>query len=155
MKHSLAPKQYLILLAVMLTASLGDTLLSRGMKQVGAVDTHHLGLLFHAIFNLNIVAGIVLLIGFFACYMVALSWADLTFVMPATAFGNVMIALLSRFWLHEHLSVSRWIGILLLTCAVGFVANGPSRTEHSPESDPFAGPKKPSSLARMDSGVGL
>lgn len=155
MKHSLAPKQYLILLAVMLTASFGDTLLKRGMSQVGTVDMHHLGLLFHAIFNLNIVIGIILLIGFFASYMVALSWADLTFVMPATAFGNVMIALLSRFWLHENLSVSRWIGILLLTCAVGFVANGPSRTEHSPESDPFAGPKKPSSLARMDSGVGL
>jgi drug/metabolite transporter (DMT)-like permease len=156
MKHSLAPKQYLILLAVMLTASVGDTLLSRGMSQMGPVDTHHLGLLFHAIFNLNIVAGIVLLIGFFACYMVALSWADLTFVMPATAFGNVMVALLSRFWLHEHLSISRWVGILLLTCAVGFVANSPSRTEHSPESDPFAGPpSKPSSLARMDSGVGL
>jgi len=156
MKHTLAPQQYLVLLAVMLTASVGDTLLSRGMSQVGAVDMQHLGRLFHAIFNPNIVAGIVLLIGFFACYMVALSWADLTFVMPATAFGNVMVALLSRFWLHEHLSVSRWIGILLLTCAVGFVANSPSRTEHGPDSDPFAGPPaKSSSLAQMDSGVGL
>jgi drug/metabolite transporter (DMT)-like permease len=156
MKHTLAPRQYLVLLAVMLTASVGDTLLSRGMSQVGAVDLHHLGMLFHALLNLNIVAGIILLIGFFACYMVALSWADLSFVMPATAFGNVIIALLSRFWLHEHLSVSRWVGILLLTCAVGFVANSPSRTEHSPDSDPFAGPPaKPSSLSQMDSGIGL
>ena len=45
--------------------------------------------------------GIALLIGFFASYLTALSWADLTFVMPATAFGNVIVALLSRFWLHE------------------------------------------------------
>jgi len=74
--------------------------------------------------------------------MTALSWADLTFVMPATAFGYVVIALLSRFWLHEHLSIYRWIGILLITSAVGFVANSPSRTEH-PE------------LNRMDSGVAL
>jgi drug/metabolite transporter (DMT)-like permease len=155
MKHALAPKQYLILLAVMLTASVGDSLLSRGMSQVGAVDMQHLDLLIRAITNLNVVAGIILLIGFFASYMVALSWADLTFVMPATAFGNVMVALLSRYWLHEHLSVSRWFGILLLTCAVGFVANSPSRTEHSPDSDPFAGPPKPSSLAQMDSGIGL
>ena len=156
MKHTLTPQRYLILLAVMLTASVGDTLLSRGMSQVGPVDLHHLGLLLHALANINVIAGILLLIGFFASYTTALSWADLTFVMPATAFGNVMVALLSRFWLHEHLSVSRWVGILLLTCAVGFVANSPSRTEHSPESDPFAGPtKKTSSLARMDSGVGL
>ena len=62
--------------------------------------------------------------------MTALSWADLTFVMPATAFGNVVIALISRFMLHEHLpSLSRWFGILLLTSAVGFVANSPARTD--------------------------
>ena len=131
MKHTLTPQRYLILLCVMLTASVGDTLLSRGMAQVGAVDFHHLGLLFHALLNPYIISGIVLLIGFFACYMTALSWADLTFVMPATAFGYVVVALLSRFWLHEHLSIYRWAGIALITCAVGFVAGGPSRTEHT------------------------
>ena len=132
MKHHLTPQQYSILIAVMVTASLGDALLSRGMSQLGPVSLHHPAILFHALFNLNIVAGILLLIGFFASYMTALSWADLTFVMPATAFGNVLIALLGRFWLHEHLSLSRWFGILLLTCAVGFVADGPARTEHPP-----------------------
>ncbi|SFS16915.1 hypothetical protein SAMN05421771_3001 [Granulicella pectinivorans] len=129
MKHRLAPSQYAVLLAVVLTASFGDALLSRGMAQVGPADLHHLTLLLHALTNPNIVVGIFLLIGFFACYMTALSWADLTFVMPATAFGNVVIALISRFMLHEHLSLSRWFGILLLTSAVGFVANSPARTD--------------------------
>ncbi len=129
MTHRLSPRQYATLAAVVFTASFGDALLSRGMTQVGSVDLHHLPLLFHALANLNVVLGIVLLIGFFASYMTALSWADLTFVMPATAFGNVVIALLSRFFLHEHLSLSRWIGILLLTSAVGFVANRPVRTD--------------------------
>ncbi len=129
MTHRLAPSQYGTLLAVVLTASVGDALLSRGMAQVGPVDLHHLPLLLHALLNLNIIVGIVLLIGFFASYTAALSWADLTFVMPATAFGNVLIALISHFWLHEHLPVSRWVGIFLITCAVGFVANRPARTE--------------------------
>lgn len=145
MKHKLKPSQYAILVAVMLTASVGDTLLSHGMSQIGAVDLHHLGLLFHALANPYIIAGIVLLIGFFASYMTALSWADLTFVMPATAFGYVVVALLSRFWLHEHLSIYRWAGILLIVCAVGFVAGGPSRTDHDPTH-----PK----LDVMDSGAG-
>jgi drug/metabolite transporter (DMT)-like permease len=144
MKHRLKLSQYAILLTVMLTASVGDTLLARGMSQVGPVDLHHLGLLFHALSNPNVVAGIVLLIGFFASYMTALSWADLTFVMPATAFGYVVVALLSRFWLHEHLSLYRWAGIALIVCAVGFVAGGPSRTEH---------PTHPE-LDIMDSGAG-
>lgn len=145
MKHVLRPSQYAILITIMLTASVGDTLLSRGMAQVGQVDLHHLGLLWHALFNPFVIAGIVLLIGFFASYMTALSWADLTFVMPATAFGYVVVALLSRFWLHEHLSLYRWAGIFLIVCAVGFVAGGPSRTE-----DPASHPE----LDLMDSGAG-
>ena len=76
-----------------------------------------------------IAAGIVLLIGFFASYLTALSWADLTFVLPTTAFGNVIVALLARFWLHEPISLQRWLGILLITLGVGFVANGPAVTE--------------------------
>lgn len=146
MKHTLKPSQYAILIAVMLTASVGDSLLSRGMAQVGAVDMQHLGLLWKALFNPFVVSGIVLLIGFFASYMTALSWADLTFVMPATAFGYVVIALLSKFWLHEQLSVYRWTGIVLIVCAVGFVAGGPSRTEDSTPEHPH--------LDVMDSGVG-
>jgi drug/metabolite transporter (DMT)-like permease len=74
----------------------------------------------------------VLLIGFFASYLTALSWADLTFVLPATAFGNVIVALLSRFWLHEAISPERWAGILLITVGVGFVAQGPPLTERPP-----------------------
>jgi drug/metabolite transporter (DMT)-like permease len=130
MKHTLKPSQYAVLVAIMLTASIGDSLLSRGMGQVGKVDLQHLGLLWKALFNPYVDGGIVLLIGFFACYTAALSWADLTFVMPATAFGYVVIALMGRFWLHERLSASRWAGIGLIVCAVGFVAGGPSRTEH-------------------------
>ena len=148
MKHRLKGSQYAVLMAVMLTASVGDTLLSRGMAQVGPVGLHHLGLLWHALANPYVIAGIVLLIGFFASYMTALSWADLTFVMPATAFGYVVIALLSRFWLGEQLSAYRWAGIALIVCAVGFVADGPSKTE-SPV--PIADRRE---LTVMDSGVG-
>lgn len=129
MSSRLAPRQYFVLLAVVLTASFGDALLRRGMLQVGPADIHHLGLLIRALANINVICGIVLLIGFFATYMTALSWADLTFVMPATAFGNVVVALISRYMLQEHLSPSRWFGILLLTSAVGFVAGSPARTE--------------------------
>lgn len=149
MKHRLSAQQYLILLAVMLTASVGDTLLSRGMAQVGAVDVHHLWLLWHALFNPYVDSGIILLIGFFASYMTALSWADLTFVMPATAFGYVVVALLSHFWLHEHLSLYRWAGIALIVCAVGFVAGGPSRTEIAEDEG-----RPHHELDIMDSGVG-
>ena len=153
MKHRLKLSQYAVLLAVMLTASVGDSLLSRGMAEVGPVDMHHLGRLWHALFNVYVMAGIILLIGFFASYMSALSWADLTFVMPATAFGYVVVALLSRLWLGERLSAYRWAGIVLIVCAVGFVANGPSRTEQPADSSSAVSPVT-EDLAVMDAGAG-
>ena len=130
MKHRLTLSQYLILLAITLTAPLGDALLARGMRQIGTVDLHHLGLLWHALFNPFVDLGIVLLIAFFATYTTALSWADLTFVMPATSLSYIVIALMGHVLLGEHLALTRWLGVFLIVCAVGFVAGGPSRTEH-------------------------
>ena len=71
------------------------------MATMPPITLAHPGSLIAAVFTPWIALGIALLIGFFASYLTALSWADLTFVLPATAFGNVIIALLSRFWLHE------------------------------------------------------
>jgi drug/metabolite transporter (DMT)-like permease len=135
MKHRLSPQQYLVLLAVVLTISFGDSFLSHGMTQVGHVSVHHLGMLLTAMKNPWVIAGIVLLIGFFASYLTALSWADLTFVLPSTAFSYVIIALLAKYWQHETVSPSRWLGILFIVCGVGIVANSPSLTQHPPQGD--------------------
>ena len=124
-------RRYLILGAVMVGASVGDTFLSAGMKQVGPVSLHHLLTLLIALMNPWVLGGIFFLGLFFACYLTALSWADLTFVLPATGFGYVIIALLSKFWLHEDISAGRWLGIALITLGVGFVTHGPSYTNHN------------------------
>ncbi len=122
-------RRYLVLLIVAITAPLGDTCLAVGMKQIGPVSLDHPALLFHALSTPYVALGIALLIGFFASYTAALSWADLTYVLPTTSIGNVLIALLSRFWLHEQITPARWLGILLITLGVGFVANSRSYTE--------------------------
>ncbi len=134
MTHArLSPRQYLILLMVAVCAPLGDSCLSRGMTHLPAIAVAHpavlAGALVSAVFTPWIAFGIALLIVFFSSYLTALSWADLTYVLPATAFGNVIVALLSRFWLHETISFERWSGIILITLGVGFVAQGPSTTE--------------------------
>ena len=122
-------RQYMILGLVALCAPLGDTCLSRGMTSLPPISLVHPLSLINAVFTPWIAAGIALLIGFFASYLTALSWADLTYVLPATAFGNVIVALLSKYWLHEPISIERWAGIVLITVGVGFVAQGPSLTE--------------------------
>ena len=125
----LTPHQWTILGLVAICAPLGDACLSRGMSAMPAITLTAPATLIAAVFTPWIAAGIALLICFFASYLTALSWADLTFVLPATAFGNIVVELLSRFWLHEEVSFQRWLGVILITVGVGFVAQGPARTE--------------------------
>jgi drug/metabolite transporter (DMT)-like permease len=130
MAHAkLLPQQYMILGLVSLCAPLGDTCLSRGMTNLPPITLAHPFSLIAAVFTPWIALGIALLIGFFASYLTALSWADLTFVLPATAFGNMIVEILARFFLHEAISWQRWFGVILITVGVGFVAQGPSLTE--------------------------
>ena len=141
-QHRLTTNQWMILGLVALSAPLGDTCLSRGMTHLAPISLAHPGTLIAAVFTPWIAIGIVLLIGFFASYLTALSWADLTFVLPATAFGNVIVALLSKFWLHESVSWQRWAGVILITAGVGFVAQGPAVTER-PTAQPAAVEEEP------------
>ena len=124
-------RKYLVLAGVTVLAAAGDSMLSHGMKQTGSISVHHLQGVIFAVLNPWVAIGILLLLAFFATYMTALSWADLTYVLPATSLGYVLLALVARFVLHEHVSPLRWLGIVLITGGVGFIAGGPSLTEHS------------------------
>ncbi|HKD01355.1 MAG TPA: EamA family transporter [Terriglobales bacterium] len=125
-------RKYLVLGGVTLCAAIGDSLLSRGMKDVGSISLRHFPELILAITNPWVALGILFLLGFFASYMTALSWADLTYVLPATSLGYVLLALIARFLLHEEVTALRWIGILLISGGVGFVTQGPELTRHQP-----------------------
>jgi uncharacterized membrane protein len=121
-------RKYLVLAGVAIFSSAGDSLLARGMKDLGNVSLHHLSSLILAILDPWVASGILLLLAFFASYMSALSWADLTYVLPASSMGYVLVALVARFGFHETITPSRWLGIALITAGVGFVAAGPSLT---------------------------
>jgi drug/metabolite transporter (DMT)-like permease len=139
-------RNYLVLAGVTLCAAVGDSLLSYGMKQVGAISLQRLPDVLLTILNPWIGFGILFLLGFFASYMTALSWADLTYVLPATSLGYVLLALIARFFLHEQVTATRWLGIALISAGVGFVTQGPALT-HPParrdaqgEVEPLAAP---------------
>lgn len=127
-------KKYLTLLAITLCSTLGDLFLKKGMNQAGTISMDHPFLLLESLANPWIIIGVLTLIGFFASYVSSLSWADLTFVMPATAFGYVLTALSSAVFLHEHVSATRWAGVFVITLAVAFVTGGPSKTVKPGES---------------------
>jgi drug/metabolite transporter (DMT)-like permease len=143
----------MILGLVSLCAPLGDACLSRGMIKLPAISLDHPISLIAAVLTPWVCLGIALLIGYLASYLTALSWADLTFVMPAAGFGNIVVALLSRFWLHEPISLERWAGIVLITVGVGFVAHGPSLTERPEVEEKLLSKSKDSSVQSEDTAI--
>jgi drug/metabolite transporter (DMT)-like permease len=126
-------RKYLVLAGVTVFAAAGDSMLAHGMKQTGNIDIHQLYTVILALFNPWVAVGVVLLLAFFASYMNALSWADLTYVLPATSLGYVLLAVVARFALHEQVSPVRWMGIALISGGVSFVAGGPALTHHPAE----------------------
>jgi len=125
-------RKYLVLAGVTVFAALGDSLLSHGMKQIGGISPKDFKDLLVAVANPWVALGILLLLGFFVSYLTALSWADLTYVLPASSLGYVLLALMAKYFLHEQITIWRWLGILLISAAVGFVTQGPALTHHEP-----------------------
>jgi drug/metabolite transporter (DMT)-like permease len=121
-------RKYLVLAAMILFNALGDVSLEHGMNQVGAIRAHRFTDAVAAVFTPWVGLGILLLLCFFACYLSALSWADLSYVIPATALGYVLIALLSQWLLGETVTLTRWAGIALVGGGVRFLAREPALT---------------------------
>jgi drug/metabolite transporter (DMT)-like permease len=128
-------RKYLVLAGITLFSTVGDSLLARGMKESGSISLHNISSLFLVILNPWVALGILCLLAFFSCYMSALSWADLTYVLPATSLGYVLVALIGHFGFHELISPTRWLGIMMIAVGVGFATAGPSVTPaRSPQS---------------------
>ena len=125
-------RKYFVLLGVAVFGAIGDSLLSRGMKSFGEVSPQHITHILAAVVNPWVFVGIFFLLAFMGSYLTALSWADLTYVLPATAFGYVFIVLIARFLLHEQVSPMRWLGVFLISAGVAFAATGPA-SSHVPK----------------------
>jgi uncharacterized membrane protein len=103
---------------VVLTQVIGDFLLTRGMHEVGSLVGKSPLAFIEALFNPWVAIGVALLISWLFCHMLLLSWADLSYVLPVTSIGYVLVALAGRFFLNENVSWTRWSGILLIVSGV-------------------------------------
>lgn len=119
-------KTAVVLSVAILANAFGNVCLSRGMqsfKPVGLSEGGWLGqAASHVVSNPWMIVGVLLLIIFLAAYMSALSWADLSFVLPATAPAYILTAILARFFLNESISPIRWAGTALIVVGTCIVA---------------------------------
>ena len=113
-----------IMLVAVIALAVGETLLSRGMKQVGRAGGGWLDQAMAVARNAWVGVGLVLLLVHVGLYMLALQSADLSFVLPLTAASYPMAALPAKFYLREDVGTARWAGTLLITVGVAIVALG-------------------------------
>jgi len=66
--------------------------------------------------------GVLLLILWLLSRMALLSWADLSYVLPVTSVGYVLVALAGRIFLNEQITAKRWTGIFLIMAGVALVS---------------------------------
>jgi hypothetical protein len=125
-------KTFLLILMIVVFAPLGNVLLGKGMKTVGPA-THwtvaDLWTVFVSICSSGYIwLGVASLMTFFVAYMLVLTWADYSYVQPASSFSYAMVALLGYLLLGEVISPLRWFGIAVICLGVLIVGHTPPRT---------------------------
>jgi drug/metabolite transporter (DMT)-like permease len=118
-------RTFVFLAMVVLSGTGGDIAMTHGMKRIGEVKDFSpravLGVLGRA-FRLGwFWLGIALMALAFFSLLALLTWADVSFVVPATALNYVVGALGAKILLGERLGRSRWAAILLVTLGVAVI----------------------------------
>ena len=128
--HTLKTSILVVLLIVLNSA--GNFFFGLGMKRIGALQGWSRAALqdaFTGIFSsVWIWLGIISMLLFLAALMLVLSWADFSYVLPATAAMYAVVPLLGHFVLGERVTGLRWIGVTLICLGVVFVGRTPPNT---------------------------
>jgi drug/metabolite transporter (DMT)-like permease len=109
---------------VVLSNVSGNFFMKRGMPAELSTPFEYITVLFRPWVSL----GVLLLILWMLSRMALLSWADLSYVLPVTSIGYVLVALAGRILLHEEISIKRWAGIVLIVAGVALVSGSSPQT---------------------------
>jgi drug/metabolite transporter (DMT)-like permease len=130
--QALEIKTYILRFPIVLFGSAGNTILDKGMRDIGALNLSTplaMGNSFLITFSSSTIwLGVACMLLFMLCHMLVLSWADYSFVMPFTAVAYALVPLLAHEWLGEAVPAVRWAGIVLIVLGVFLVSRTPPRT---------------------------
>lgn len=119
-------KTAIVLVLAIVAQVAGNILLSKGMHGGEGLDVQ--ASILYAASSPIIWLGTLLLATFFALYSAAMSWADLSFILPATSFGYVLNVACAKVFLHESVSLKRWLGAVIICVGVAFVSRSEIKT---------------------------
>src|SRR6202023_1355725 len=127
-------KTKLLTLFVVATNVLGNVSMSWGMKHqfvdLGLSPMAYIRL----IFSPWVLLGTTLLILWLLSRMTLLGWADLSYVLPVTAIGYVLTAILGKYFRGEEISYQGWAGTGLIVAGIVLVGLTEANTTGSEQS---------------------
>jgi drug/metabolite transporter (DMT)-like permease len=119
---------YFVLTLFIALRALGNLSLAWGTKhQPQALSIHPLAYL-QSMLDPFVATGIAMLILALFARLALLSLADLSFVLPVTAIGYVLAAILGKFVLHEQVTSARWLAAILIFAGAALVGSTPQDT---------------------------
>jgi uncharacterized membrane protein len=108
----------LILVIAAIVESIGVALLSWGLKDVQGVREITVGEIVRVVksgaTNVKILSGVALEAAFFGALLYMLSTRAVSFVWPLTSLGFIFTTLAAQFILHEKVTATRWVGVLMI-----------------------------------------
>lgn len=126
-------KTFFLIAVMVIAGPLGNALLGKGMKQAGKLavwpPSSALHTALHIFGTSSIWLGVVSLLTFFLANILVLSWADYSYVQPATSMAYGVAALLGYFMLGEPVSPLRWLGIAVICLGVLVVGQTNPRSQ--------------------------
>ena len=115
----------LVLIATLLGGA-GHVCLAKGMKTIGdlteASSERLGGMVARTLSNPWVLFGVALQAAFFAMYLVLISRADVSLVLPLTAIDYIVVVFLAQLMLGEIVTSVRWIGVALIVVGVTLVS---------------------------------
>ena len=135
-QKSLHLKTFLLILVMVIAGPLGNVLLGKGMKHAGRLPLWPPSAALHTFLRVfgtgSIWLGVASLLTFFLANLLVLTWADYSFVLPASSMGYGVVALLGYVMLGEPVSPLRWLGIAVICLGVFVVGQtNPKSLEHN------------------------
>ncbi len=121
-------KIIIILLIALVFEAVGVVFLSGGLKEIGELKQVNVSAIAQLIkrgaTNGKILLGILFEAIFFGALLYLLSQRDVSLIWPLTSLGFVITAVAAKIFLHEQVSLVRWIGVSLIVLGAVFVSYG-------------------------------
>jgi transporter family protein len=119
-------KTALMITIIVFCTAASDVLIARGARQVKRLSVFKLSEIAvitpRILSNVSLLSGVLMAAASFFAFLIVLSWADLSLVLPATSLSYVIATVGSKIILRERINRLRWTGTFFVCAGVALIS---------------------------------